>query len=155
MNELKWCSKKRFLFLPVYLVSNYSYGWCGTMHNYTSLADQKVNVSESDGWGFCQRSCFPSDKSALGGIERYKRVHVIDPEFCRKQILNSGPALKVEPKVLCVAFNHTYHTTFYEQTDEKTYEKLPTNENLNRLLNRNRDWYIVGTGKVQLRVGPH
>ncbi len=49
-----------------------SYGWCGTIHNYTSFEDQRLNVTPSSGWGFCQKSCFPSPEEELGGVERFK-----------------------------------------------------------------------------------
>lgn len=52
--------------------------------------------------------------------------------------------------MLCVAFNHTYKTTFYEEGKEKdTFEKIEdeeATEDMNRLLGRKQGWYIVGTG---------
>ena len=50
-----------------------SYGWCGTIHNYTGLEEQTLEVHPAKGWGFCQRSCYTElDKIPLGGIERFK-----------------------------------------------------------------------------------
>ena len=50
-----------------------SYGWCGTIHNFSSLENQVLEVSATKGWGFCQRSCYTElHKIPLGGIERFK-----------------------------------------------------------------------------------
>jgi len=49
-----------------------SYGWCGTIRNYTNFEEQRIDVEEHDGWGFCQKSCFPSPEEELGGVERVK-----------------------------------------------------------------------------------
>ena len=78
-----------------------SYGWCGTIHNYTSFAEQRLEISESDGWGFCQRSCFPKEDEELGGVERHKDVQVIDPDYCQKKLFVSAKkkGFKIEPKV--------------------------------------------------------
>lgn len=67
-------------------------------------------MSASSGWGFCQKSCFPSPEEELGGVERYKNVEVVGTAFCRRRLTEAGAGFAVEPKVLCVAFNHTYHT---------------------------------------------
>ena len=47
--------------------------------------------------------------------------------------------------MLCVAFNHTFHTDFYEVAG-KEYKKLKSGSKLNALLGRDQDWYIIGTG---------
>ena len=52
---------------------SYSHGWCGTIHNFSSLEDQTLEVSSTKGWGFCQRSCYTElETIPLGGIERFK-----------------------------------------------------------------------------------
>ena len=46
-----------------------------------------------------------------------------------------------------MAFNHTYHTDFYEVDEDNKYTKLDHSSKLNKLLKREEDWYIIGTGE--------
>lgn len=53
--------------------------------------------------------------------------------------------------MICVAFNHTYKTSFYTAGSGGgggggRYRKSETTAELNSLLGRSRNWYIIGTG---------
>ncbi|TRY79100.1 hypothetical protein TCAL_02836 [Tigriopus californicus] len=127
-----------------------SFGWCGTIHNYRNFRSQELHVTPETGWGFCQRSCFPKQSQSLGGVERHKMVDVISPKYCYEQMANQGP-YKVLPKVLCVAFNHTFKTEFYKVNKKDGVRDqftalTPNNPTLQQLLGRPQNWYIRGTG---------
>ena len=67
----KWYSVTNNLLITQYHFD--SYGWCGTIHNFSSLENQVLEVTSTKGWGFCQRSCYTElHKVPLGGIERFK-----------------------------------------------------------------------------------
>ena len=81
----------------------FSYGWCGTIQDFSSFTEQKFSVTSDGGWGFCQKSCFPSPEDALGGVERFKQIQIIANDFCYQKIKEASTADKeytVEPKVL-------------------------------------------------------
>jgi len=119
-----------------------SYGWCGTIHDYNNLKEQKLEVHPGKGWGFCQRSCYTElDKIPLGGIERFKTVDVLNDEYCEQTITSH---LKHRPKVICIAFNFTHRTSFY---NAKTYEKMEIDPASQiKLMKRKVGWYVTGTG---------
>ncbi len=48
-----------------------------------------------------------------------QHVEVISTGFCHKRLTDVDFKFAVEPKVLCVAFNHTYHTQWYDNSRAK------------------------------------
>lgn len=63
------------------------------------------------------------------------------------ETLRNMSAFKVVPKVLCVAYNHTYRTRFYELGADGSYNKLESVTPAHHAaLGRRHPWYIVGTG---------
>ena len=76
---------------------------------------------------------------------------MIDPAFCQDALLSVNFKYEVEPNVLCVAFNHTYKTKWFVK-EKHNYSELEDHRNLNRLLGRTHDWYIVGTGTIYVVV---
>ena len=58
------------MMLNVFLLS--SYGWCGTMGDYLTFPDYTSKVEPDNGWGFCEKSCYPDMDVGLGGIAREK-----------------------------------------------------------------------------------
>jgi len=122
-----------------------SYGWCGTVHHRPQqnpkIHNQHIDVRENKGWGFCQRSCYPQVDVALGGIERFKTVDVLEDDYCETTI---APSLKYKPKVLCIAFNFTHRTSF---VSAKSFDPIDIDhENQLKLMNRKHNWYVTGTG---------
>jgi len=96
---------------------------------------------------------------------------VISTQFCQKGLTDGEEdKFDVTPKVLCVAFNHTYHTKFYREEGDKLadssiffatnaklsnisidrYVKMKQSRSLRSLLGRKENWYIIGTGKLSV-----
>jgi len=69
----RWTGQTYFVFI-------FSYGWCGTIRDYSSFPEGDVQVETDSGWGFCERSCYPDTDVSLGGIAR-KKVDVKDSFF--------------------------------------------------------------------------
>ena len=69
-------------------------------------------------------------------------VDVLEDGFCDTTL---SPSLKYKPKVLCIAFNFTYRTSFLDAITHKPIQ-LDVDTQLN-LMNRKANWYITGTGK--------
>ena len=50
----------------------FSYGWCGTMGDYSTFPNEETKIESDNGWGFCEKSCYPDMDVSLGGIAREK-----------------------------------------------------------------------------------
>ena len=74
-------------------------------------------------------------------IPLLQTVDVLNDEYCEKTI---APHLKHKPKVICIAFNFTHRTLFY---DAKTYDKVEIDPASQvKLMKRKVGWYVTGTG---------
>ena len=73
----------------------------------------------------------------------HETVDVLNDNYCERTI---PPGLKHKPKVLCIAFNFTYRTSFKSAS---SYESINLDQNMQlKLMERSENWYITGTGKI-------
>jgi len=130
-------------------------GWCGTTKftlkkgEHHGMEDREP--SSSSHWGFCSDECSLDEKVALSGRARHKEVTIIEHKYCYAQTLHRiQKQFTVEPKVYCVAFNHTYATEYYVKEDSGFVKQISGIEKYGEQFLERKDHFIIkGTGSCQ------